>query len=340
MPDVRLSLYRLLFLDCLTLRQGLALTFARWSDRLLLALLVGVAVFVSPPNLSHCPRSAVTLGTSAVGASAGWRFARLLLNRLERQGAAGIIASSSLHPNVTAPYTLFWLTFASGIVAGTAVWLAVQPALALAGFAIGSLFAWLRTLRPPGMVSTGRAGRASVLEWQLRVVGTPSVGLATGIAVVALTWLGLSLANWTSGQGRVVAASALGTAVALLTPVENSVVRFEAMAGRTVAATLRSRLSAALAATLASVVGLVLIAGPSAAILPALLATLVLAVQSLRVLLHRAHSERAAEWLATGTLTAGAILAMAAPPLLLIAGPLTAHRLWRSAERARWRLMA
>lgn len=330
----------LLRYDLLLLRRTLALTFASWGDRLLLVVAIGVAMLVKPMARFGGPPLHLAVGVFVAGSLTGARFAHRLLGRIERQSESGVLAAAALTPGAGVLYSFCWLAVAAVVVACIAVWTALPVTAVLLGLASGAGVAWLaqsRLVRSEG----GRMERQAVhLSWRLTAARTPLAGVAAGVLISAVVWTGAATEVWSGEQRSAVAGLLLGGAVALLIPVDNATLRLESLAGRSVAATLRSRLAAALGATATVVIGVAFGGGLRTTVLPASLAALVLAVQSLRLLLHRVHPERPAEWRASGTLLIGAMLAMTAPPLLLLAVPFTAFRLCRRARQDRWLIAA
>ena len=328
-----MAVLALLQLDALVLQRSLALAFARWSDRLLLAATLALLAVLRPPDLLL--RSPWLLAALVFGL--GCRLTWLLLEWVERQGEVGVIAVASLHPGSGAAYVLFWLSLAGLVLFGASVWLALPIAPVAGGWAGGAGLAALTRL---ALRRAGRGGVSSRAQpgWRRAAARYPAAGLLAGLPVLAVVMLGAATGGWDGTRENAVVACLLAVVVALLIPIDNASLRHEALAGRSVMATVRGRLAAALTAIVLVLVGVAVWQGAHAVLLPAVLAALVLGVQLLRLLLHRMHRERAAEWLAAATLTVGALLALAVPPVLIVAIPLTAVRLWRSAERDRWLL--
>lgn len=334
------AILSLLRYDLLLLRRAVALTFAGWGDRLILVVAIGLVMLVEPPALSGKPPWHLAVGVFVAGSLIGARLAYKLLGRIERQSETGVLVAAALTLGAGVRYSLCWLAIAAVVLAGTAVWMAVPMAAVLLGLASGAGVAWLAQSRLTRSGEERTLGRAIRWNWRLTTASTPLTGVAAGVLVLAVVWTGAAIADWSGEQRSAVAALLLGGAAALLISVDNTTLRLEALVGRPVAATLRSRLGAALVATATVGIGVALGDGLRATLLPAIVATLVLAFQSLRLLLHRVHPEPPAEWRAGGTLMIGAMLAMAAPPLLLLAVPFIAVRLCRRAQRDRWLLSA
>ena len=110
--------------------------------------------------------------------------------------------------------------------------------------------------------------------------------------------------------------------VLLLTPIDADAIRFEGVVGKPVSFSLARRLPAAAGFVLsaAAVTALGSVFGAALAALAVGAGALVL--QTLRIGLYRVHSRRAADILFGALLTAGGLVVMTLPPLILPAAPL------------------
>ncbi len=204
----------------------------------------------------------------------------------------------------------------AGYAAGAVAQAGVRPVLARLPRTEGS--AWMRA--------------RDVRE---RAAGRLSLGAILGAS-------GTLLASAVEGSASPPAAVAMGASTLLvallLTPTDAEAIRFEGQVGKAVSFSLAARLRAAAGFVIsaAGVAAFDSAFGTALAILAVGAGVLVL--QTLRIGLYRLHSRRAADIRFAVLLTAGGLILMALPPLILPAAPLAVLWVCRSAGAERWRL--
>ena len=320
---------RLVRHDALLLRNAAAATFARWSDRGILALVLIGGLFAGRSLAAPWEPLTAALAASALGSligpAAGWRVDQ----RLRFHESEGALAADALRRGER---SRLGLAIHASLLAALGAAVALMRPDALLSFAgsyvVGALLghaAW----RLVGGRGEGRL--LARLRGLPRLLHRPAAGLFAALGVSAVA----ALAG--EGAGALALVGALSfIAALLLTPVDAAAVRFAALSGhgpmRAIVAHVRSLASFAAVATLA----VFWLASPPAAALVAGASALALLRLSARVLAYRIHAKRTADMMLSIAAAALLLAAFTAPPLapllLIVAG----WRLYRRSADATW----
>jgi hypothetical protein len=323
----------LLRLDALVLRNGFALAFSGWRDRLLLLIVASLAFLwlrdaAATVRPVHDPRV-----LAGIGAGAGWTLAEMLRRRLRHQREEGPLAADALDRRTSLLYLLAWGGAAGMLLIGLcALLLSGEATLFGLGLIAGAIAA---ALAENGANALFALRRRSARNWKRRARLSP---YTSALAIAAATAIMARLALARGGETDAALAAAAANAVALfwIVRVDHQLARFHAIVGigpwRSAALMLAPGAWYALnaAALTAALSGLAI------PLLGAALAAALLALGLARVWLFRSHRPRSADMILSLALAAGGMAFVAAPPLaLLLVGGL-AVALYRGARRATW----
>ena len=336
LPDGPAVLNPLLAWDVLLIGRGMSEVIRTWRDVAFLVAALAVAILWLRERVADLP--AITRPNLAAlpGALVAYRVARKLDKRLAHHVAEGVLSVQALTSHYRTGYRLAWLAAGAILLAAGAAVLDARTLLPLlAGYAAGALGSRLPLPRlrvlgvRAGLQGPSRRPRLEFGRWAARVA-------AAAAATIGLAWLFGSLFGDLSRTAAL--AILILASLVLLTRVDHPTVRFLALAGHGPWRSVGMLLAPAACYGAMLPLPAVLLLGSRDAVVAAILCAGMALVMALRILAYRVHEKSRADTILSIALSALALAAFAAPPLVLIAAPVLALILVRRSAQMTWRM--
>jgi len=306
--------------------------FSSWSDRLIAASVVLIALATLHASLADRPWLVAASAVAGLSAIAGASAARLLHRRLAFHTDEGALADAALDPRARRRYLVAFHALGLGVL-GVAT-LAARPsllALGLAAYLAGAALGHLASLAAGGLaLRRPTAGRAMRAQLRRPIAGALA---AIGLLLLVLALRGLDTPPRTALVGAATVIAVLG-----MTSLDDSAIRFMTLSGYRAPRILGLAARGPLAFLAIGLPALLAAANPLLAGIVTLVTLAGLALMAARILAYRSHGKRAADTLVGICAAAACLTGLAAPMLLPIVMIAIFWHLSRRSAPATWLL--
>ncbi len=305
--------------------------FSSWTDRLLAIAILAIALVTIHRSLAHRPLVVAASVVSALAVIVGGGVARLIHRRLEFHAYDGVLAIDAMTPGSRRHYMAAWHVLAlSGLCIAILVARPGLLAFGVAGYLAGTAISLLTTRLA---VQCGILRRSAISRTIRVYLQRPSAGIPAAVLVLLVL---LSTRTLDAGARSVLTGIITVVAVLSLTSLDDAVIRFMTISGYRASAIAGLRARGALI-LLAITVPICLIA--SERLVAGIVGAIVMAglvLMTMRILVYRIHTRRAADTTVSICVAAVCIAGFAAPLLLPLITAVIFWRLHRGSSAKTW----
>lgn len=309
--------------------------FARWSDRLTLALGLPILLMLGHSWFAGLPKNTSALIIQAGSFAIAFSLSRGVMARLEYHRTVGVLAIDALQSSLAFKYVLS-LVGCGLLGAATTVSAMDMRAFPLC---LASLLAGAICGSIAGYAGSGFGAAKPIHNFSLTIGMSLKSPVAAIALAAALGAVSLPVTMAYTHMAAMATQGLAGLAFSLaLSRVDHAAIRFMAQSGYSPSRTvfIQTRALAAFVG-LGALVGYTLLGSPGAAMLLAI-GTIVLLISVVRILAFRIYSKRVAEWVVALFLGAIAVTTYTFPLMLPLAAGMAVWWLWRAARLTTWQV--